>query len=509
MVRNPAVTYDAFLSYASEDRAWCTMLAEWLRNANVRVWFDTWELQPGDHLLARINAGLQQSHKLIAVWSPNYFRNDKVWTLTEVFSQQHPDLLAHDRPVIPLLRADCDIPPTLRNLLSIDFRKDDDFALRCRQLLEALDLPQYTPAHEETWEFREYIPDRGRRGRSGRASGKGFTDEVATLYRLLGYEVKRDVQLDGVHIGVMLHEKRGGLLTQAIVECQETRLTTAERDRLLARHNVAQKKLPAYRWIAVTSQGCAAEARTALEEVGISCITYPELLHELVPLDHYIAGRIAEFEAWRAANWNDDEWFIRPDLLLDIVYDKQPALAYIGKWLGDTRANLLAILGDLGTGKSTLSSFLAYHLARSFQDDPLRHPAPVLIPLREVRKEVSLEGIIVNHFSRHGLPGINFPRFEHLVRLGKVILLFDAFDEMADRVRWEVTQSNFRELRRAAEAHGKVLLTCRTHYFKDRNEQAKLIGEGPKLSEIETDLYRELRQQSGAAVVYLQEFNEA
>src|SRR5262245_12874891 len=77
---------------------------------------------------------------------------------------------------------------------------------------------------------------------------------------------------------------------------------------------------------------------------------------------------------------------------------------------------------------------------------------------------------------------------------------------MADRVRWDVTQSNFRELSRAAELQGKVILTCRTHYFKDRSEQVRVIGEGPRLSETETELYRELRQRSNAEVVYLQEF---
>jgi uncharacterized protein YjbI with pentapeptide repeats len=87
-------------------------------------------------------------------------------------------------------------------------------------------------------------------------------------------------------------------------------------------------------------------------------------------------------------------------------------------------------------------------------------------------------------------------------------LFFDAFDEMADRVRWDITQANFQELRRAADGAGKVILTCRTHYFKDRTEQTRLIGQGPSLTAAETALYKELRQQSGAEVVYLQEFND-
>lgn len=92
--------------------------------------------------------------------------------------------------------------------------------------------------------------------------------------------------------------------------------------------------------------------------------------------------------------------------------------------------------------------------------------------------------------------------------MGKLIVLFDGFDEMADRVRWDVACSNFAQLRRAAHGKGKVVVTCRTHYFKDRKEQVRLIGERPSLSEIETDLYRELRGHSGGVVVYLQEFDQ-
>jgi len=54
----PDQEYDVFLSHAGEDTAWCEALAERLRNEGVRVWFDQWELQPGDNLLARINDGL-------------------------------------------------------------------------------------------------------------------------------------------------------------------------------------------------------------------------------------------------------------------------------------------------------------------------------------------------------------------------------------------------------------------------------------------------------------------
>jgi hypothetical protein len=62
-------------------------------------------------LLKRLNEGLKRSRKLVAVWSKSYFRDDKVWTLTESYAQQQPDLLARERPLIPALIETCDIHP--------------------------------------------------------------------------------------------------------------------------------------------------------------------------------------------------------------------------------------------------------------------------------------------------------------------------------------------------------------------------------------------------------------
>jgi TIR domain len=74
----PDQEYDLFLSHASEDKEWCEKLAERLRNHGVRVWFDGWELKPGHHLKERINDRLEKSRKLVAVWTSDYFRDDKV-----------------------------------------------------------------------------------------------------------------------------------------------------------------------------------------------------------------------------------------------------------------------------------------------------------------------------------------------------------------------------------------------------------------------------------------------
>jgi hypothetical protein len=267
----PEPEFDVFLSHASEDTPWCETLAERLRNEGVRVWFDLWELKPGDHLLARLNDGLKRSRKMLAVWSPRYFADHKLWTLAEGYAQQQPDVLAQDRPLIPVLKEACDIPPLFVNILYLDFGNEADYDIRFRQLLQSLDLPRYEPAADEPYGFREYRIDRAEHGRVAERRGKRFEealrrskrfkDEVAKIYELLGYDVKRDVRIEGaeiakiyelrgyevkhdvqskkvkdkwVQIDLMIEQELGGFSVQAIVECNDAQVTSEDRDKITA-----------------------------------------------------------------------------------------------------------------------------------------------------------------------------------------------------------------------------------------------------------------------------------
>jgi WD40 repeat protein len=499
----PAIEYDVFLSHANEDSAWCEKLAQRLRDEGVRVWFDKWHILPGDNIPARLNAGIKQSRKMIALFTKNYFRDNKVWTRAESFANQYKDVLAEDRPLIPVLLQDCEPEPLLAVIRQIDFRNAADFDLRFRELVQALDLqtrtktlhPEAGPFMFEGPLFKTKAPSR-------------FDDEIAKLYRVLGFTVEWSAE-DGEPFYLKAEKREGGADTKLALTCNEARVTDELAATITKGKKKAPKTLKAHQWIAVAANGFSHSGRELLNRGKITCLTYSELLTDLLPLEDYARRLIHEYDAWRDKNWQGNDWFIRPNLMTDGSQAQRiGALEHIAKWVGKDQGNLLVILGDLGTGKSTLARFLAYDQARSFCIDPRRHPAPLLIPLKDVRKETSLESIIISHFAAAGLSDISFTRFHHLLRLGKIIVFFDAFDEMADRVHQDVTLSNFRELRRAAEQSSKVIITCRTHYFRDRKEQSAVISEGYRPSETETYLLKETRQQSGAEVVYLEGFDD-
>jgi hypothetical protein len=74
--------------------------------------------------------------------------------------------------------------------------------------------------------------------------------------------------------------------------------------------------------------------------------------------------------------------------------------------------------------------------------------------------------------------------FKALNEAGRLLLILDAFDEMATGAEEAEVISNFRELRSLVLERSLVMLTCRTHFFKDQ-DQLKKVHAG-------TSLYHEL-----------------
>ncbi|HVR97053.1 MAG TPA: toll/interleukin-1 receptor domain-containing protein [Thermoanaerobaculia bacterium] len=111
---------DVFVSYTSQDRRFAERLAGDLVGYGLRVWWDQWEMQVGDSLIAKIQEGIQASSWLTVVLSPASVASN--WVKRELASAL-ADEISRDRVrVLPLLLADCELPLFLRDKLYADFR---------------------------------------------------------------------------------------------------------------------------------------------------------------------------------------------------------------------------------------------------------------------------------------------------------------------------------------------------------------------------------------------------
>src|SRR2546423_12790646 len=111
--------YDVFLSHNSKDKPRVRPLAERIRDNGARVWFDEWEIEPGDDIFLKIEQGLESSRTLILVMSSNSFDSD--WVTMERNTSLFRDPVNIQRRFIPLLLEDCQIPDTIRRFRYVDW----------------------------------------------------------------------------------------------------------------------------------------------------------------------------------------------------------------------------------------------------------------------------------------------------------------------------------------------------------------------------------------------------
>jgi hypothetical protein len=179
---------------------------------------------------------------------------------------------------------------------------------------------------------------------------------------------------------------------------------------------------------------------------------------------------------------------------------------YIDRWLDDPSKEHISILGEFGTGKTWFALHYAWTALQRYREAKARgieRPRlPLVIPLRDYAKAVSVESLFSEFFFRkHEIPLPGYSAFEQLNRMGKLLLIFDGFDEMAAKVDRQKMINNFWELARVVVPGAKAILTCRTEHFPEAQEgrallsaelqasTAKLTGEPPQFEVLELEKF--------------------
>lgn len=143
--------FDVFISYSSKDRELVLPIAERLRSDRLRVWFDKWEIRPGAHINAKIEAGLNTSRRLVFFMSANAFGSS--WTKLESSAYRFRDPLNEDLAFLPVRLDEAPIEGTLAQFEYIDFVHDPEEGYA--RLLEAcrLEGPDLRPLDPEGYKL--------------------------------------------------------------------------------------------------------------------------------------------------------------------------------------------------------------------------------------------------------------------------------------------------------------------------------------------------------------------
>jgi hypothetical protein len=206
------------------------------------------------------------------------------------------------------------------------------------------------------------------------------------------------------------------------------------------------------------------ELRDWAQSRGIDLVTFS---------DYQVGPALRSFAENQAAELDNDTIY-RSDLYVPQRFNEflppsatptgvTPAtdlLTWLRDWVAAPRGRLVVVLGTFGHGKT----FLLKELARRLTRDAAR-TIPILIDLRGFEKAYSLDELVTVQLYRHGHRQVDLDVFRYLRREGRIILLFDGFDELATRVSYDRATNHLDTIVQAAEQHAKVVVTSRDQHF--------------------------------------------
>jgi hypothetical protein len=190
---------------------------------------------------------------------------------------------------------------------------------------------------------------------------------------------------------------------------------------------------------------------------------------------------VVEALPWTPVNFDEEDLFISPRLLLESEVVEVDGAAFLASWLtgrksGVKKSNVAVLIGEAGVGKTTISKFLCDKAKRQYRD-----VFPLLIEADQwahVHSSISMNSLWQNAIERRfGSPGriIQGKKLSVLLREGLLVVVFDGFDELCSSPYCDFSPKEILRdlvtLCEDEESNARILLTARDTFWAGFSEE--------------------------------------
>jgi len=320
----------------------------------------------------------------------------------------------------------------------------------------------------------------GKKASTTKQQGDSFEESVRQVLSLMGYSVRQNILLSGTQIDLVAEKASRLENIRLLVECTDR--TEPVGVPLVKEKSATLLSVPTdgfiYKLLFVSRAGFTAEAKAfADENPRLDVMGFAELEAMLIDFEPYAR--------WYFESYEQSSGIFAEARLADRYVelngtnernDRTERLSITTRnWLRHPNNNLLILLGEFGTGKTSFCRHFAYELLderyRRKQDQPY---VPILINLRDNKRTFDIQSVLADTMvNRYGLQLPSFMAFEHFCAKRHVCLLLDGLDEMIDRSDRQALIDCWSQVFLLASLNAKIIVTCRTNFF---NSNADLIS---------------------------------
>lgn len=332
--------------------------------------------------------------------------------------------------------------------------------------------------------------------------GKLLEEEVANIYRLIdGVKVvTENYYLMGVQIDVYVEiESQDGIINRYAIDAKnyDTPVNSDIVRKCINDFTMLKNHRQIDQGIIVSATGFTKDSRSSAETSHIKLVDIKDLRLKISNFSNYLEKWIQRYESLDI--FKNDNY-----IPLTVRNEEGSNLGdlekYFFKWLNSEGCHI-TLLGNYGTGKSTSLQRLMWLQSKKYLENPYKERIPIFVDLKRYRQapraQALITDILVNEFDIK----INYSKFIDRNENGDFVIFLDGFDEMAERVLDGYPEEHFKELSSLACEKGKVILSSRTHYFKDHQEVLCI-------HEQETNLYKLAHDNKGFQILFLNPFSE-
>ncbi|MDO9271053.1 MAG: NACHT domain-containing protein [Methylobacter sp.] len=225
----------------------------------------------------------------------------------------------------------------------------------------------------------------------------------------------------------------------------------------------------------IVQQGDAQMLHSIDSDIEIQQYSEAWLLNGLIDFEDYFLDlkKRVEFDCLPDSNLVLPDIYV-PSAILgeDASPIEEDLEAYLSKWLVEPGQRQLALLGEYGQGKSTGTLMFSHKLVEQYKGKSPR--IPILVELRgkspKTLQPLELLSVWASNYR------IDPKALMKLQQAGRLLLIFEGFDEMAEVSDAEARSNHFRSLWRFCYPKAKILITGRPNFFLDDRELKSLLG---------------------------------
>ncbi len=324
----------------------------------------------------------------------------------------------------------------------------------------------FTPEHNTDPDETTSTPDTGPAAEP--SPTRLLLDRISEVF-LTRYDHPKIRLIEGAAPHLLVSYREDDFVRQQRVAAHTGELTAADIERFLGQVHAADPDTASE--LVYQGPPISQALRELARRHGVRVRSFIEF-QGLLDLREFVAGQTARLRAdacyppemyvpQRFRQLTGTDGTVRRDLAEELM-----------RLLATDEGRFVLLMGDFGRGKT----FALHEVARRIPTE-LSHLIPILLELRSLEKAHSVEAMVAAHLANHGEELIDLKAFHYMLRQGRIVLLFDGFDELATRMTYDRAADHLDMVLAAVQDKAKIIITSRSQHFRTDAQVLTALGE--------------------------------